>query len=281
MAARKQHKHRRGKGRLGKLIQLLFVVALLAAVTVGATVFFQVEEIEVSGNSRYSREEIVAATGIQAGDNLFHMNKFAIRDHVLEEMPYVESILIRRRLPSTITITVEEWDAVAQVLPNADWVPPEPEEEAQEGEEVVLPVAADEAWLISVGGKLLEQAGADDPRMKLSGLTALDAQAGTQLTVPEEEGDRLSAALALLAQLEERGMTADVSQVQVGTTTVVLEYRGRYDVKLPLVRDLSYQLDALAAAVADREGIQGDQITGTFDLTQKNYTVVYSPKRLK
>ena len=104
MAARKPHKHRRGKGRLGKVIQLLFVLALLGAMTVGATVFFQVEQVVVTGNNRYTQEEIVAATGIQTGDNLFRMNKFAIQDHVLEEMPYLEDILIRRKLPSTITV---------------------------------------------------------------------------------------------------------------------------------------------------------------------------------
>ena len=124
MAARKQHKPRRGKSRLGKLIQLLFVLALLAAVTVGATVFFQVEQVVVTGNSRYTQEEIVAATGIRPGDNLFRMNKFAIQDQVLEEMPYLEDILIRRKLPSTITVAVREWDAVAQILPNPGWTAP-------------------------------------------------------------------------------------------------------------------------------------------------------------
>ena len=54
MAARKPHKHRRSKGRLGKVIQLLFVLALLGAMTVGATVFFQVEQVVVTGNSRYT-----------------------------------------------------------------------------------------------------------------------------------------------------------------------------------------------------------------------------------
>ncbi len=274
-AGRKQHKHRRGKGRLGKVIQFLFVLALLAAVTVGATVFFRVEQVEVSGNSRYTSGEIVTATGIKAGDNLFHMNKFAIRDHVLEQMPYVESILIRRRLPSTITITVVEWDAVARILPNPDWTPPEPEKEGE-----IVPAAAAESWLISVGGKLLEQAPEEDTRMTISGLTALDVRAGTQLTVPGEESDRLKAVFALLAELENRGMVAEVSRMDVGSTSLVLEYKGRYDVRLPLGGDVVYQMDALLAAVADREGALGDQSSGTFDLTQKNATVLYSPRRL-
>lgn len=272
--ARKKQKSRRGRSRLGKVIQFLFVVALLGAMTVGATVFFQVEQVEVSGNARYTQEEIVACTGIKPGDNLFRMNKFAIQDHVKEEMPYIEDILIRRRLPSTITVAVTEWDAVAQVLPNKNWVAPE----VEEGE--TAPVATEVSWLISVGGKLLEQAPAEDARMKITGLTALDARDGIQISVPEEESGRLLSVVALMDELERREMLADVSVMRVGSTSIVLEYLGRYDVKLPLEGDFSYKLESLLAAVADQEGKRGQDIVGTFDLTQKNYTVGYSPKRL-
>ena len=272
--ARKKQKSRRGRSRLGKVIQFLFVVALLGAMTVGATVFFRVEQVEVSGNARYTQEEIVACTGIKPGDNLFRMNKFAIQDHVKEEMPYIEDILIRRRLPSTITVAVTEWDAVAQVLPNENWVAPE----VEEGE--TAPVATEVSWLISVGGKLLEQAPAEDARMKITGLTALDARDGIQISVPEEESGRLLSVVALMDELERREMLADVSVMRVGSTSIVLEYLGRYDVKLPLEGDFSYKLESLLAAVADQEGKRGQDIVGTFDLTQKNYTVGYSPKRL-
>lgn len=272
--ARKKQKKRRGRSRLGKVIQMLFVVALLGAMTVGATVFFQVEQVVVTGNARYTEKEIVDCTGIKPGDNLFRMNKFAIRDHVLEEMPYLESILIRRKLPSTITVTVEEWDAVAQLLPNGNWVAPE----VEEGESA--PTATGKSWLISVGGKILEQAPAEDTRMKITGLTALDAREGTQLVVPEEEQGRLNSMVKLLEELERRGILGDVSVMRVGTTDIVMEYLGRYDVKLPLEGDFSYKLEALLAAVADQEGKRGQEIVGTFDLAQKNYTVGYSPKRI-
>ena len=279
MAARKSKKYRRSKGRFGKILLFLCVVAALAAMTVGATVFFQVEQIEVSGNQRYTQEEIVAVTGIQPGDNLFRMNKFAIQDHVKEEMPYIEDILIRRKLPSTITVAVQEWGAVAQVLPNPGWVAPEPED-VKEGEEIVLPVATDKTWLISVGGKVLEEAGAEDARLKISGLTGLDTREGVALEVPEEEAKRLSTVISLLGELETSGMLADVSAVNVGTTAIVMEYLGRYDVKLPMEGDFSYRLELLLAAVAEREGAMGGAVSGTFDLTQKNFPAVYSPKRI-
>lgn len=66
---RNKRKRKRGKGRLGPLFKLLCAGAVAVALTMGATVFFQVETVAVTGNSRYSQEEIIKATGIQTGDN--------------------------------------------------------------------------------------------------------------------------------------------------------------------------------------------------------------------
>ena len=111
--ARNKRKRRRRKGRFGLLFKALCFVALAGALVFGATVFFQVETVAVTGNARYKQEEIVAAAGIQTGDNLYRLNKNEIYRQVLQKLPYIESISIRRSLPSTIVIDVTEWDAVA------------------------------------------------------------------------------------------------------------------------------------------------------------------------
>ena len=108
----------------------------------------------------------------------------------------------------------------------------------------------------------------------------MDTREGVALEGPEEERTRLSTVIALLGELENREMLGDVSAVKVGTTSVVMEYLGRYDVKLPMDGDFPYQLELLSAAVAEREGAMGGAVTGTFDLTQKNFPAVYSPNRI-
>ena len=65
---------RRGRGRFGLLFKVLCLLALVVALTAGATVFFRVEVVSVEGNHRYSREEIVEVAGIQQGDNLYAWN---------------------------------------------------------------------------------------------------------------------------------------------------------------------------------------------------------------
>lgn len=286
-AQRRRRRRKRRHSRLGPLFKVLCGIAVVVAITMGATVFFQVEEIAVAGNSRYTQEEIIQATGIQIGDNLFRMNKYEIYQQVYEQLPYIETILIRRGLPSTILVTVTEWDAVAQVLPSGVFsgsvVPSVPEgsqenveEDDTEAEEPeALPQYATDPWLISEGGRLLEALPAVTDCMTISGLTLLEPQAGSSMTVPEEEKLKQAALLALLSELEIQEMRGDVSQIQIGSTQIMMRYLDRYDVILPMNASFGYKLRALKTAAQEREQTLGSGITGTFDLTQ-NYTVVYS-----
>ena len=45
------------------------------------------ETIAVSGNNRYTQEEIITASGVQIGDNLFRMNKGEIAQRIRESLP--------------------------------------------------------------------------------------------------------------------------------------------------------------------------------------------------
>ncbi len=303
---RNKRKRKRGKGRLGPLFKLLCAGAVAVALTMGATVFFQVETVAVTGNSRYSQEEIIKATGIQTGDNLFRMNKYQIAHQVLQGLPYVEELTIRRALPSTIVITVKEWDAVARVeapgasaavqtVPQAPAEPVQPDS-SQAGDSADQSQAAGDiggdsssedtqedakpatqAWLISVGGKLLEPAPADSAAISVTGITPLSPRAGEMLVLSQEEQPKLTALLALLQGLEDYDMLADTASIALGDTHVELRYLDRFTVKLSLVGDMDYKLQALKAAVPEAEKKLGEQTTGTFDLTQESITAVYTP----
>ena len=198
----------------------------------------------------------------------------------------MEKILIRRSLPSTIVITVSEWDAVAQILPpepGAAVTVEEPEQPAEDpeasssGSQPATLQAASEPWLISVGGKLLEPAPTDSGAIEVTGLTALSPKAGTMLEIPEAERPRLDALLDLLATLEEMEAVDRVSSIQLSETQVKLHYLERFEVKMPLNADFSYKLRVLEQAVAKAEEEFGSQASGAMDLTQQDYAAVYSP----
>ena len=278
--ARNRRRGRRNRGRFSFLFKLLAIVAIFAALTVGATVFFQLEQVVVSGNSRYTAQEVENASGLQTGDNLFRLNKNQIASDIRQKLPYVEGVNIVRNLPSTIVITVREWDAVARIQPTElpeGSTQPETSDEAEpdSSEETPDLEATDEMWLISVGGKLLEQAPEDSKAILVKGLSALSPKAGTQLAVPQVQQDKLNALLELLEVLEQRGGTELVSELDLTAASVIrMRYDGRFWVKLPMVGDFNYFLRALEEVVSQRESYE----KGTMDMTREDYTVVYSPE---
>lgn len=277
----RNRRRRRNRGRFGPLFKLLCLLALVVALTVGATVFFRVEVVAVSGNVRYTEEEIIAATGIQAGENLFAMNKFKVSEELRRALPYIGEVQIRRSLPSTIVITVVEWDAMAQVMPPTTPQALEAQQEMagepKEGEEPVLPAVAQEPWLISVKAKLLEPAPTDSNAIAVTGLVALMPQAGGMLSVPTSQQEKLSSLKELLTALDEAELTGDVSSIALGSTQMELRYLDRYTVKLNMNADFPYALRVMRTVRESIEERHGPAATGTLDLTQERYEAAYLP----
>ena len=290
-SARHNRKRKHGRRRMGLLFKLLCGAALAAALTVGATVFFQVETIAVVGSSRYTPEEVIAASGVAVGDNLFRMNKNQVSQRIRQQLPYIGDVTVQRGLPSTLTFTVKEWAAAAQVEVYAD---PEPAEQAggeepgdQSGEDISgetagaaeeQGTAATVPWLINAAGKLLEEAGEDSGAIPVTGLTILSPRAGEQMAVPQSQQERLETLKKLLSALERAGMLEQVGSIDLTHSTwISMVYRERFEARIPLDKDLDHSLGVLALAVEDTVQTRGEQAAGIMDLTQEEYDAAFTP----
>lgn len=271
---------RRNRGRFGPLFKLLCVVAAIAALTVGATVFFRVETISVSGNQRYTQEDIIAASGIQIGDNLYALNKVRIGRNIRTQLPYVGELSINRALPSTIVIRVTEWEAVAQITVPDPVRAAEVQEELAGGDPDAKPAAlAQEPWLINARGKLLEPAPADSGAIPVTGLTPVAPQAGSMLETPESEETRLEALTALLEALEQAELFSQITSIRMEPTQLIVRYLDRFDVKMRINADFAYNLRLMQAVREEMEAQSGTEIRGSIDLTQKGRDAVYSAEK--
>ena len=96
--------------RRRKVHTALTVCAALAVVIIFASacisVFLRIGEISVDGLSRYDKGEIIAASGIDLGQNIYAINKADIEKSITTSCPYIRSVKIRRNLPDTLSITV-------------------------------------------------------------------------------------------------------------------------------------------------------------------------------
>ena len=164
MARRSRYNRRRRQGRFSFLYRILVFVAICGAIAVALALFFKVDKITVTGNSRYTAKQIVEAAGIQTGDNMFFLNKYHASEQITAALPYVETVRISRQLPDTLVVAVTECTAPAAVQ--------------QEGK----------LWLLSGDGKIVDSKtiGTNTKYAMVKGLSLLEPQVGAAIQVSEE-----------------------------------------------------------------------------------------------
>lgn len=246
MASRRSNKRkRRDRGRFGFLYKALSLVIILVAVAAGCVVFFRVEEIAVSGAGKYTAQEIIDASGVEKGDNLFLVGGSRTAQKIYSALPYVDEVNIRHALPDALVITVTERTPAVVVQGGESW------------------------WIVDVKGKVLEEVASPQAAgvAEVSGLTALLPAVGTTLAVEEAERFRLDSLMELLAALFQRDMLKEVSAIDLTSAAELsLVYDGRLTVKMPMSSEDYLELTrVLAESMA--QGIIQPNETGIVDLT--------------
>ena len=215
---------------------------VIAALVFGLSVFFRVANVEVEGNSRYTREEIVEASGIEEGDNLFFINRFAAMSRINAKLPYVESAVINMHLPNRLQIVISESVAVAYVK------------------------AEDGIWAIDRSCKLLSHVNADelDGLIRIDGLTPIAPEVGQTIAPGEAETPKVTYLSEILHQLSDLGLQSAVTYIDISNpANPSFDYIGRFTVKLGTNENVEYKFQCLISAVDALA--EGDR--GTLDLS--------------
>lgn len=259
MAARRSRKgRRRNRGRFGGLYKLLSILVILAAIVMGCVVFFRVNTVLVEGNNRYAAEEIIAASGVQQGDNLFTLNKSQMMTRILTRLPYVDDLSIHRKLPDTLVFYVTESVPVA-------WIE-----------------SGGTCWLLDHRCKILEAGDASitENLPEVLGLTALDPMVGNRLTVAPEEQDKLDRLRAFFAAIGDRQMTGSLTSfIDLSSDNEIrFGYGAELTVIFPLNGDFDQETYELKRALESMDE-RGIARTGTLDQNYEGRVTHLLPDR--
>ena len=238
--ARRHGRGRRGR-RFGVLYKLLTLVVVCAAAVLALTLFFKVESVEVTGNSRYSAQEIQDACGVSLGDNLYLLSKPDMVQRLHQQLPYIDEVRITRRLPNTLCVQVTEFTTVYAV--------------EQEGT----------VWLLTSGGKIVETAAERGDTPLIDGCELLAPSLGGDVSFALELQNRQESLFALLTALESAELTGAVRAIHLGDPTVLsMDYTERYTVEMPYGADYPRLLRYLTLVIEELE----TNLTGVIDLTR-------------
>lgn len=238
--ARRHGRGRRGR-RFGVLYKLLTLVVVCAAAVLALTLFFKVESVEVTGNSRYSAQEIQDACGVSLGDNLYLLSKPDMVQRLHQQLPYIDEVRITRQLPNTLCVQVTEFSTVYAV--------------EQEGT----------VWLLTSGGKIVETAAERGDTPLIDGCELLAPSLGGDVSFALELQNRRESLFALLTALESAELTGAVRAIHLGDPTVLsMDYTERFTVEMPYGADYPRLLRYLTLVIEELE----TNLTGVIDLTR-------------
>ena len=95
--------------KLNRIIKCtsFIVLGIVLLIFLMVSPIFNIENIEIEGNSILSNEKIISLSEIHIDENIFRINKMLVKEKI-KSNAYVESVEISRKLPNTIQIQIKE-----------------------------------------------------------------------------------------------------------------------------------------------------------------------------
>lgn len=218
-----------------------FLVIVVAVIFV-MSVFFRVSDIRVEGNEHYTDQEIITASGIEQGDNLFFFDKFSALSRAYTKLPYLEEVTVDRRLPGRVTINVIECKAMAYLS------------------------VGDENWTIDHNCKILGKA-VDTELGDLIPIYGIDPgtlMIGEKLERADGNEEMVDYLAMLLMELQERGIADQVRRIDFSDPYRVIFALGeKYSVITGGPMKLDYKFAMLFSVLEQLK--EGD--AGTIDVS--------------
>lgn len=233
----KKKKRRRMISRIG------IAVLVLLAIVFAPTIFFQVSKINVTGDTRYTSEQLIKSTGVKQGDNMFFLDTKQIAADLKDEYPYLDTVKLRRKLPSTLQIEVSDRTAALSIEQNGKYL------------------------ILDMSGKVLEKTkSVAKGTAKVTGVPMKGLHVGD--TVDEDKYGKAASVMKLLELTDQYGMKKHIKTIDVEKAyDVRVTYDKRYTILLGALEEsnLEHKIQFLKAILKEPSLPE----SGVIDLTDE------------
>ena len=233
----KKKKRRRMISRIG------IAVLVLLAIVFAPTIFFQVSKINVTGDTRYTSEQLIKSTGVKQGDNMFFLDTKQIAADLKDEYPYLDTVKLCRKLPSTLQIEVNDRTAALSIEQNGKYL------------------------ILDMSGKVMEKTkSAAKGTAKVTGVPMKGLHVGD--TVDEDKYGKAASVMKLLELTDQYGMKKHIKTIDVEKAyDVRVTYDKRYTILLGALEEsnLEHKIQFLKAILKEPSLPE----SGVIDLTDE------------
>lgn len=233
----KESKRRRKHGNYVVYYTALAIIAVVVFVVLSVTVLFNAEQIIVVGESDYTDEQIIAASGLEGNENLVRLNLSGTAEKILDKLVTLDSVKVTKSYPSAITITV------VRSVPMANFY------------------YGGKNYVISHIGRVMSIGDPDESCMRVIGYQpADDVIIGGFVKAEDEEQDML--VRELNAAIERGGLTEKITTVNIADPIgIKMTYEDRIEIYLGSILQIDQKINVI------NELINEGYIAGTERIT--------------
>ena len=248
-------KQRRRKRRIRQLRFFFVLFVLIATVVLSLTVFFKIDTIKITGQTRYPENVIITQSNIELGNNLFLYNTAPIEKTIEESFVYIEKAKIKKRLPGTLEIVITEAREICTIETNGVY------------------------FVVSDGGKIVERVSSlKDGLYNVTGIDMSEYKVGQTIM-----GDGAES-IQVLSKVTESVKNTSFEKITAIDLTdiynIKIVYDNRITVKCGTHVEFDYKLEYAKAAIQAEEK-SNKNVKGTLDVsyTHTSDKAVFSPSR--
>lgn len=238
---------KRGRRGGGSALLPLAVILILLVCAATVSIFFRVAEVNVSGVSHYSRDEVVTASGIKNGDIMVLVSRGKAEKAIIRAFPYIDEVTIEKKYPASVVITVTERVPAGYIRSGSD------------------------CWIIDMNGYILEKSTAVGSLAEITGIEPLVPDVGEKIAVSASETLKLENVISLMKAACDKGVLGKIISIDASmAASMTMRYDGRFNVKLGDGEDLKDKLSLMKEIIASLSENASGMINVT-DLSRGSY----------
>lgn len=236
--------NKRGKFAIYAFILL---VILFIYICISSSIF-ELKQIDVDGNSKITKSDIIKIGDIETGKNIFKYNLNDVEKKLLVN-PYIKYVKVSRKFPDKLVITIKENSEYAIIKEGASYI-----------------------YIGENGLVLSEQKDIKNKNIPLvSGIEIKNKKLNTKIKINSDKSNYI---ILAIDTLKNNNMSRKIESIKINKNKMYMKTDDNTNIVLKIDEDIEYNINRLKAILVDLKS--NNKKGGNIDLTSKEQAI-YSP----
>lgn len=229
-------------------IYAFILLVILFIYTCISSSIFELKQIDVDGNSKITKSDIIKIGDIETGKNIFKYNLNDVEKKLLVN-PYIKYVKVSRKFPDKLVITIKENSEYAIIKEGASYI-----------------------YIGENGLVLSEQKDIKNKNIPLvSGIEIKNKKLNTKIKINSDKSNYI---ILAIDTLKKNNMSRKIESIKINKNKMYMKTDDNTNIVLKIDEDIEYNINRLKPILVDLKS--NNKKGGNIDLTSKEQAI-YSP----